>query len=226
MKLADMSATPQAPQAAAADRELQQWLEKLLSGDNGVRLIMPQDPGAVWTFIRRQAKAQDGVIESAALFSKMLRLDPGFITDYLARLCRGGFLQSLGRGRYRLLRNQPQPPQLRADGRPLIQALVREHIWRALKMSGWVTPRELAFEASTEEVRVSESAAQQYLAYLHRAGIVGARPSCCGDTAYGLKPGHGRGAAAPRVIRAIFVWDENARSVAGRTIVASEEVRL
>jgi hypothetical protein len=28
------------------------------------------------------------------------------------------------------------------------------------------------------------------------------------------------------VIRAIFVWDENARSVAGRTIVASEEVRL
>jgi hypothetical protein len=223
MKPADMSVTPQ---AAAADRELQRWLEKLLSGGNGVRLIMPQDPGAVWTFIRRQARAKDGIIESAALFDKMLRLDPGFITDYLARLCRGGFLQPLGRGRYRLLRNQPQPPQLRADGRPLIQTLVREQMWRTLKMSGWVTPRELAFEATTEEARVSEQAAQQYLTYLLRAGIVGARPAGFGETAYGLKPGHGRGAAAPRVIRAIFVWDENARSVAGRTIVASEEVRL
>jgi hypothetical protein len=208
------------------DRELQQWLEKLLSGGNGVRLIMPQDPGAVWTYIRRQAKTQDGVFESASLFAKMLRLDPGFSTDYLARLCRGGYLQPLGDGRYRLLRNQPQPPQLRADGRPLVQALIREQMWRALKMSGWITPRELAIEASTEEARISEQAALQYLAYLTRAGIVGARPAGAGETAYGLKPGQGRGAAAPRVIRAIFVWDENARAVAGRTIVASEEVRL
>jgi hypothetical protein len=177
MKLADISATPTAPRAAAADRELQRWLEKLLSGGNGVRLIMPHDPGAIWTFIRRQAKAQDGVIESVVLFDYLPRLDPGFITDYLTRLCRGGYLQLLGGGRYRLLRNQPQPPQLRADGRPLVQALVREQIWRALKMSGWITVRELAFDATTEEVRVSEQAAQQYLAYLHRAGIVGARPA-------------------------------------------------
>jgi hypothetical protein len=221
-----LSAPSPTPQADIPDRELQQWLEKLLSGGNGVRLIMPQDPGAVWTFIRRQAKARDGIVETAALFARMLRLDPGFITDYLARLCRGGYLQPLGRGRYRLLRNQPQPPQLRADGRPLVQALVREQMWRALKMSGWVTARELAFEASTEDAPVSEQAAQQYLAYLTRAGIVGARPAGAGETAYGLKPGQGRGAAAPRVIRAILVWDENARAVAGRTIVASEEVRL
>jgi hypothetical protein len=222
MKFADMSATPK---AAAADRELQRWLEKLLSGGNGVRLIMPHDPGAIWTVIRRQAKAQDGVIESAALFDYLPRLDPGFIIEYVTRLCRGGYLERIGGGRYRLLRNQPHPPQLRADGRPLVQALVREHIWRALKMSGWVTACELAFDATTEEVRVSEPAAQQYLAYLHRAGIVGARPAGS-EVAYRLKPGQGRGAAAPRVIRAIFVWDENARAVAGRTIVASEEVRL
>jgi hypothetical protein len=187
---------------------------------------MPRDPGAIWTVIRRQANAQHGVIDCTALFAYLTRLDPSFITDYLARLRRGGYLQPLDRGRYRLLRNQPQPPQLRADGRPLVRTLVREQIWRALKMSSWITPRELAVEASTEKARVSEPAAQRYLTYLRRAGIVGARTASTDETTYGLKPGQGRGAAAPRVIRAVFVWDENARTVAGCTIIAAAEVRL
>lgn len=208
------------------DRALRYGLEKALSGRTAVQFIMPHDHGAVWTFIRRQAKAQHGVIDRAALFAYLPRLDPGFVTDYLTRLCRGGYLQPLGGGRYRLLRNQPQPPQLRGDGRPLVQALVREQIWRTLKMSGWITPRELALEASTEKARVGELAARRYLAYLHRASVVGARPANASETAYGLKPGQRRSAAAPRMIRAIFICDEQARTVAGCTIIAAKEVRL
>jgi hypothetical protein len=223
--LLDMWATATRFADATLDRALRHGLRKALSGGTAVQFVMPKDHGAVWTFIRRRAKAREEVIDSAALFAHLPRLDPGFITDYLARLCRGGFLQPLGGGCYRLLRNQPQPPQLRGDGRPLVQTLAREQIWRALKMSGWITPWELAVEASTEEVRVSEPAAQRYLSYLRRAGVVGARPASAGEMEYRLKSGQGCSAAAPRVIRAIFICDEKARTVAGCTIIAAAEVR-
>jgi hypothetical protein len=223
--LLDMRATATRSADATLDRALRNGLRKALSGGTAVQFVMPHDHGAVWTFIRRRAKAREGAIDSAALFAHLPRLDPGFITDYLARLCRGGFLQPLGGGCYRLLRNQPQPPQLRGDGRPLVQTLAREQIWRALKMSGWITPRELGVEASTEDVRVSEPAAQRYLACLRRAGIVGARPASAGEMEYRLKFGQGCGAAAPRAIRAIFIYDEKVRTVAGCTIIAAEEVR-
>jgi hypothetical protein len=226
MTLLDRSAIAIGLADVILDRALRHGLAKTLSGRTAAQFVMPQDRGAVWTFIRRQAKARHRVIDSAAMFAYLPRLDPSFVTDYLTRLCRGGYLAPLGGGRYRLLRNQPQPPQLRGDGRPLVQALVREQIWRALKMSGWITPRELALEASTEKARVSEDAARRYLASLHRASVVGARPAGAGETAYSLKPGQRRSAAAPRMIRAIFICDEQARTVAGCTIIAAKEVRL
>lgn len=66
-----------------------------------------------------------------------------------------------------------EAPRVRKDGTPVVMGLAQEQMWRTLRMlKADTNARELAAHAGTPEIPVRESAANDYLGNLHRAGYL------------------------------------------------------
>lgn len=120
---------------------------------------------------------------------------------------------------YRLLRRPIETPVFRCDdGRPS-KGFVQAQIWGTIRyqLRHGFTLSELALYASTDEVTVQEKTAHYYVQHLVRAGIVSlverGRPHH--PARYRLRPSQDLGPAAPRIVRAEFVYDPNLKRIVG-----------
>lgn len=151
------------------------------------------------------------------------------IRDFVKRLEKGGYVRAVGNVehdaiQYELVKDQPEAPRLRRDGTDA-QDMGRgqDQMWRAIKMLGEFTARDIAIHASTDQVKVRLNSAQSYLKHLHRAGYLmvsrpakpGHKPGTGEMAAYRLIPNMNTGPMAPQVQRTEWVFDPNRRQVMG-----------
>ncbi|MEQ1673199.1 MAG: hypothetical protein ABL893_20300, partial [Hyphomicrobium sp.] len=150
------------------------------------------------------------------------------VDQYLLSLVRGGFIASVDGDTFRLLKRQRETPRLTQGGKPLAHAARANHLWRAMKMCGYFTARELAFAASMPDWPVNEAQAEAFASELASAGYLLRRapgPGTGSSAVYRLKPKMNTGPDAPRLLRARFVWDPNLCRIVGAATKV-EEARI
>lgn len=143
---------------------------------------------------------------------------------FVKGLVAGGYLRPNDDGSFRLLRRQFETPRLTQAGKPLAHAMRSQHMWRAMKMCGYFTARDLAIAATLPDYPVTEDEAQRYAEELVTVGYLQSRDNPDALRLYRLKSKMNTGPAAPRVMRARFVWDPNLCRVMG-VATHVEEVR-
>lgn len=107
-----------------------------------------------------------------------------------------------------------EAPRLRKDGSPVTQGLAQEQMWRTLRMlKGDTNARELAAHASTPAVAVRQTAANDYLGNLLRAGYLRLTRAGKGIGQGGIQARYqlvsNTGPRPPMVCRADAVYDPN-----------------
>jgi len=141
------------------------------------------------------------------------------VRGYVLRLERAGYLERSGkRGRevcYRIARDSRFAPRIRRDGSEIGTASRQDHMWRAMKMLGRFSVRDLSVAASTDEVHVASTHAAGYLARLARAGYV--RRVGHNPTIYAMLPSANTGPRAPLIQRVKQVFDPNLNKVVWRS---------
>lgn len=131
---------------------------------------------AAWEAMRRLQRFTTADIASAG------RMEITGARDYLTSLQRGGYIaiaeivKGGGAARtyiYELVRDIGiEAPRLRKDGRPCVQGLAREQMWRTMKILTDFDYRDLAIAATTEDISVSEGNSRDYIHYLLTAGYL------------------------------------------------------
>lgn len=135
---------------------------------------------------------------------------------YLESLQKAGFISGgpavPGKQRvYQLLRdNGLEAPRLSRDGQ-LLPPTAQEQMWRTARILGEFDCRELVALASTPEVAVALTAAQDYLKHLCHAGYVcvAAEPTPQRLTRYRFLASKYSGPRPPMVLRSKTVYDPN-----------------
>lgn len=177
----------------------------------------------IWESIRRQDNefALLDIVRAAHIETETVR-------TYLTCLVNGGVVVQTTvpchprePKRYRLERdNGVEAPRLTKSGKPVIQGLATEQMWRTLRMMGGdFNGTELAGFASTASVTVSPVAARDYLNHLERAGYVAIVSKGHGrgtggvQTRYQFLPGRYTGPRPPMVQRTKSIYDPNLNQV-------------
>ena len=148
------------------------------------------------------------------------------VRDYVRRLERAGILAKVAvrpvpgtdADIYAIVRDPgPEAPSVRRDGTIVArQGLGNEQMWRSMKMLGRFTYRDLAVHASTDEVRVSPTAAKDYIKHLAHAGYLAAvSPAQAPARPAVYRLCRNSGPLAPMIQRTKWVWDPNLRRVMG-----------
>ncbi len=135
---------------------------------------------------------------------------------YLESLLKAGFIGGPpprpGQTKtYTLLRdNGLEAPRLTRDGQPL-PPTAQELMWRTLRILGDFDCHDLVSHATTPEVAVALTAAQDYLKHLHHAGYVTVVTKAGPQqlSRYRLIPSKYTGPRPPMVLRTKAVFDPN-----------------
>lgn len=184
---------------------------------------VPRGHQGFWDIIRHLKKFQINDIDLRSNVRKET------IRDFVQRLVKAGYVEETGwdeKGTitYRLIRDQAEAPKLRRDGSEASDTgLGQDHMWRAMKMLGSFTARDVSLHASTDKVQVRLNSATSYIKHLHRAGYLvqlekgkpGYKPGTGSPAVYRLVPHMITGPLAPAVTRTDWVWDRNLRKVMG-----------
>lgn len=177
-----------------------------------------------WSVIRRLGA------DGATFTPKDVWMDcqPGVdadVRDFIRRLCKAGIARCNAEGRVALLQRPTYTPRLRRDGSENMQWRGRQQMWTAMRRSpGGFTAKQLAIDATTDDVVVHLAAAQLYCTSLRKAGVLvvqpGARPAV-----YRLTGSGDTGPKAPTVLASQLLYDPNLQAIVGDEIEA-EEVEL
>lgn len=151
-----------------------------------------------------------------------LEIERDTIRTYLQGLVRSGHVVVVTpQGRhtpamYELVKDVGlEAPRVRRDGAPVLQGQRREHMWRAMKMLPSFTFVDLAVNASTDEMRVTEQDAKDYVKHLFAAGYLSAlRPGKPPRTQGLYRLIKNTGPRPPMVTRAKIVFDPNLGKIA------------
>ena len=103
------------------------------------------------------------------------RCSSGQVEDYLKALLAAGLIERIEgeRGRYILVKDPGAvAPRLRRDGSEVTMGRGREQMWRAMRVLGQFTLRDLVVHATTEEHSVAENEAASYCQFLAQAGYL------------------------------------------------------
>ena len=151
--------------------------------------------------------------------------------DYVRGLEAAGYLRRVGSVRtrggpiacraavYELVRDVGvEAPRVRKDGTEVTQGRGREQMWRAMKILGEFSARDLAVHASTEAHAVSLEDAKHYIKYLVKAGYLAVVRARKGEPyRYRLLPSKNTGPRAPMIQRVRQVFDPNLGRVVWRS---------
>lgn len=123
--------------------------------------------------------------------------------------------------RYRVIPGRLRPPVQRLPGSS--HGDRQQQMWNALRaMRGFVTTRDLAIAASTEEVGVTQSMAAHYCCSLLCAGYLVRTEGPRGVGAYRLKPDMNTGPRAPAAIKTGGCYDFNLKRTVNVTASETE----
>ena len=189
--------------------------------------------GATWTSAdileaTRTPGKLDGDVDRGTLQTYLYCLEAaGIITVERVETVRGA-----GRRKhYRLARDEGvEAPRVRRDGTRVTQGLAQEQMWRTLRMLGAdINARELAAHASSSAAAVAESAANDYLQTLDRAGYLIRTAEGKGvgrggvQARYRLRADKNTGPKPPMVCRTRVVFDPNLHEVVWAPTVTEED---
>lgn len=125
----------------------------------------------------------------------------------------GGFTPTL----YLLIKDiGVDAPRVRKDGTEVTQGQGRLQMWNTIRVLRDFSSRDLAFNASTDLCKVTESDAKHYIYYLHAAGYL-VRTRISSPTAqarYRLVGLKWTGPKPPQIQRVRQVYDPNTKQVA------------
>lgn len=176
---------------------------------------------AAWSGIRRLHGRGPWTIKQVEYESDQPRKT---IMDYVKRLIAGGVVERTGErpdtkeATYRVLADSLDTPRFTRDGKPVVRGRGNEQMWRAMKMIGVFTPRELALAAGTEDAPVSAETALTYAKFLCRAGYLAMVADSYGPTCqrrYRFVAPRNTGPHAPRIskINRVRIQDGNTGKV-------------
>lgn len=174
----------------------------------------------IWDAVRATVDSSSGF--DARMISKSCGRPVKQVRDYLGRWVKAGYLQQIARtpcgSVYQVLQAPARAPCVRRDGSvaPERSPTAQDYMWRAVKMIGTFTARDLALAASTEEVPVTLSSARAYACALAHAGylqIVEKGRTNGTLTRYRLLMSANTGPRAPMIQTTRAVYDLNVRKV-------------
>jgi hypothetical protein len=173
----------------------------------------PYGRDAIWSEIRRQRDFTFRSIEDATDIPKKT------IKTYVESLVAAGIVEQTGVGEnkqrlFKLVADKGvHAPRVRKDGSESEQGRASESMWTAMRLMKQFSPRDLAINASTEEVPVSEVHAKDYCKFLSRARYLRVvKPSKPGTQAV-YQFVRFTGPRAPMVQRVKQVFDPNTGTV-------------
>lgn len=150
-----------------------------------------------------------------------LEIERDTIRTYLQGLVRSGYVVVVTpQGRhtpamYELVKDVGlEAPRVRRDGTPVEQGQSREHMWRAMKMLPSFTFVDLAVNASTEEMHVTEQDAKDYVKHLLRAKYLAVLTPATPRRKATYRLHRNTGPKPPMVTRAKIVFDPNLGKIA------------
>jgi hypothetical protein len=180
---------------------------------------------AIWDWIR----IREGIYGPLAVFKLHdidVKLEWVSIRDYLVGLVKAGYLVATKSGTskdpvlYTLVKDTGvDAPRVRKDGKPVTQGQGRLQMWNAMQVIKEFSPRDLAFNASTELHTVAESEAKTYCAALCAAGYLVGRAA----GRYMLVNAMWTGPHPPQIQRTKQVYDPNLRRVVWARIEGGAE---
>jgi hypothetical protein len=190
-------------------------------------------PDATRDAIWKQIRSTKGGQFTARQIWEQLGATKNTVREYLTGLLRAGHIKKVGELNpgsitaidiYELDRDcGVEAPRVRRDGSAVTMGRGRENMWRTLKINhpADFSARQLAVEASTDEHRVTEVEAGNYLHHLHKAGYVQmTAPAVSGKHAiqarYRLIKAAYTGPKPPQVQRINQVYDPNTGKVVWR----------
>lgn len=174
----------------------------------------PYGRRAVWAMIRELES-----FTRLELRARLPQVHKHVVHEYLSALVKGGYvlagdmvkaaLSSSRERMYHLARDVGvDAPRLRKDGSEL-PPTGQQKMWMAMKVLGWFTPSALAGAASINGMIVAESAAEEYVKHLSRAGYL--QTSGTDEKRYRLLDD--TGGLAPMVQRTKVVFDPNTNTL-------------
>jgi hypothetical protein len=112
---------------------------------------------------------------------------------------------------YRLAQDPgAETPRVRRDGTISQMGMGREQLWRTLRYLKTFSARDLAIQASTQEVVISEAEARFYCKMLTHAGYLAASGGVeAAGTVYTFMPTKNTGPLPPKIQRTKHVFDAN-----------------
>jgi hypothetical protein len=176
----------------------------------------------VWEAIRKYAGAF-----TCYQISRKAKADDGTVYTYLRSLEKGGYIEgqegnqllfAFKEKKWKLVRdNGVEAPRLTRDGKPVVQGMGNEAMWRSMRIVGEFNARELAAHASASGIAVKEQTAKSYISALkaaeYLATATGAASKGIGKGAvqarYRLAPGKYTGPRPPMIQRTKSVYDPN-----------------
>lgn len=175
-----------------------------------------------WNILREQTLGGNSTTALAVAKECQPGVDAD-LRDFIRRLVKGGFAVRNDAGRIELLQRPVLTPRLNRDGSICPQWYGPQQMWTVLRrrIQG-TTVRDLAMDASTDDIQVSKKAAEHYLRGLKAAGLVVVTKQADRTSIYRLAPGANTGPMAPRVMRSSMVFDLNTARIAGTDIEAEE----
>jgi hypothetical protein len=174
----------------------------------------PYGRQAMWEAMRKQRRFTRADLDH-------LNVERDTVRSYLRSLVKAGYVVvAVQQGHhspavYELTNDVGlEAPRLRRDGSPVEQGQVREHMWRTMKMLPSFTFLDVAVTASTEEVRVTEQDAKDYVKHLVRAKYLAVLKPATKRNKAVYRLARNTGPKPPMVTRAKIVFDPNLGKVA------------
>lgn len=159
---------------------------------------------------------------TAAQLSTKTKIEIETLRTYLRSLELAGFLSAAViatraaavKNEWKLIRdNGIEAPRLTKDGKPVLQGMGTEAMWRSMRIIGDFDSRELAAHASASGCVVKENTASSYITSLVAAGYLKVtRPKKIGVVGlarYRMAPGKNTGPRPPMIQRTKNVYDPN-----------------
>lgn len=188
---------------------------------------------AIWEWVRNHGD------QPFATTDVDVNLDSSSVREYLAALHQAGYLDIISQGVrgeaniYRLAEDcGVEAPRLRKDGTPIASS-GRQQMWNAMRIIKQFTPTDLAFNATTDDLRVSEVDARSYCRALHKAGYLRVAvahktgrkgiPDSGKLTTYLLIPAMWTGPHPPQIQRTKQIYDPNLKKVVWSKIEGGAE---
>ena len=173
----------------------------------------PTDRERIWVAIRELGKS-GGTFTSLDV-ARLSGVDrsKGKIKAYLAGLDRAGFIRAIMRQRgaysvYELVNDcGVDAPRINTRGR-ILPPSGRNRMWKAMRILGTFTTRELVYAASIPDAPVAEQEADYYCKYLCRGGYLRG-----GKGRWAFIPAMNTGPKAPQILRVQKLYDPNKDAV-------------